>query len=415
MNSGEKSAEPPHATSLTGHRPFAFYWLSRVLATVALQMQAVAIGWQMYDLTRDPFDLGLVGLFHFIPAALLVLVAGHLADRHDRRMLVRACQFIAGCAAALLAFGTASGWMTRETLLLIVLVVGGARAIEQTAQQTLLPGVVPLTLLARATAASSSATQLATIFGPALGGLLYAVSPILVYALCCTLWISAGLFVGLIKIERTPPAREPVSITVLLAGFNYVRHNPIVLGAVALDLFAVLLGGALALLPVFARDVFHIEAWGLGLLRAAPGIGALLTAIALTRWQARQHVGRVIFIAVAVFGIAVLVFALSRSFVLSMVALACMGAADMISVVIRMTLIQLQTPDDMRGRVSAVNSLFVIASNQLGEFRAGVMAAWLGAVNAVLVGGVCALLVVAIGRKAFSELYRVETLDPPRR
>lgn len=410
MNSGETPA-----TSLIGHRPFVFYWLSRVSATVALQMQAVAIGWQMYDMTRNPLDLGLVGLFHFIPAAALVLVAGHLADRHDRRMLVRTCQFIAGCASATLAFGTASGWLTRDSLLLIVLVVGAARSIEQTTQQTLLPGVVPLTLLARATAASSSATQLAVIFGPALGGLLYAVSPVLVYALCCTLWITAGLSVGLIKIERTPPVREPVSIAVLLAGFNYVRHNPIVLGAIGLDLFAVLLGSALALLPVFARDVLHTESWGLGFLRAAPGIGALLMAILLTRWQARKHVGRIIFSAVAVFGASVLVFALSRSLALSMAALACMGAADMINVVIRMTLIQLQTPDEMRGRVSAVNSLFVIASNQLGEFRAGLAASWLGAVNAVLVGGVCALLVVAIGRKAFSDLYAVETLDPPRR
>ena len=410
MNSGEIVT-----SSLIGHRPFVFYWLSRVSATVALQMQAVAIGWQMYDMTRNPLDLGLVGLFHFIPAAALVLVAGHLADRHDRRLLVRTCQFVAGCASATLAFGTASGWLTRDSLLLIVLVVGAARSIEQTTQQTLLPGVVPLKLLARATAASSSATQLAVIFGPALGGLLYAVSPVLVYVLCCTLWIVAGLSVGLIRIERTPPAREPVSVAVLLAGFDYIRRNPIVLGAIGLDLFAVLLGGALALLPVFARDILHTESWGLGFLRAAPGIGALLMALVLTRWQAHKHVGRIIFTAVTVFGASVLVFSLSRSFALSMVALACMGAADMINVVIRMTLVQLQTPDEMRGRVSAANSLFVIASNQLGEFRAGLAAAWLGAVNAVMLGGACILLVVALGRKAFPELYAVETLEPPRR
>ena len=410
MNSGEIVT-----SSLIGHRPFVFYWLSRVSATVALQMQAVAIGWQMYDMTRNPLDLGLVGLFHFIPAAALVLVAGHLADRHDRRLLVRTCQFVAGCASATLAFGTASGWLTRDSLLLIVLVVGAARSIEQTTQQTLLPGVVPLKLLARATAASSSATQLAVIFGPALGGLLYAVSPVLVYVLCCTLWIVAGLSVGLIRIERTPPAREPVSVAVLLAGFDYIRRNPIVLGAIGLDLFAVLLGGALALLPVFARDILHTESWGLGFLRAAPGIGALLMALVLTRWQAHKHVGRIIFTAVTVFGASVLVFSLSRSFALSMAALACMGAADMINVVIRMTLVQLQTPDEMRGRVSAANSLFVIASNQLGEFRAGLAAAWLGAVNAVMLGGACILLVVALGRKAFPELYAVETLEPPRR
>jgi MFS family permease len=401
-----------NAASLLGQRHFVLYWLSRVSATVALQMQAVAIGWQMYDMTRNPLDLGLVGLFHFIPAAVLVLVAGHLADRHDRRLLVRTCQFAAGCASATLAYGTVSGWLTRESLLLIVLVVGAARSIEQTAQQTLLPGVVPSALLARATAASSSATQLAVIFGPALGGLLYAVTPVLVYALCCALWIAAGLCIGVIKLERAQPKRETVSVATLLAGFHYVRHHPIVLGAIGLDLFAILLGSALALLPVFARDILQTDSLGLGLLRSAPGIGALLTAIVLTRWQMRTHVGRIVFAAVAVFGLSVLVFALSRSFALSMVTLAFMGAADMVNVVIRMTLIQLHTPDDMRGRVSAVNSLCVIASNQLGEFRAGLAAAWLGAVQAAVLGGVCALVVVAIGRKWFAGLYGVETLDP---
>jgi MFS family permease len=400
---------------LRRHRPFAFYWLARISATVALQMQAVAIGWQMYQLTNNPLDLGLIGLFQFMPAIVLVLVAGHIADRYDRRKIVRTCQLVAGLASATLAAGTAGGWLTREALLGIVLVIGAARTFETTTFQTLLPAVVPLPLLARATAASSSATQLAVIAGPALGGLLYAVSPVLVYALCCTLYLSAAVLVSMIRIARAPPKREPISVTMLFAGFSYVLNNRLVLGAIALDLFAVILGGATALLPVFARDVFHAGPWGLGLLRASPGAGALIVALVMTRWPPRRRVGRIVFASVAAFGLSIVVFSLSTSLVLSMFALAVLGGSDMISVVIRQTLIQLETPDGTRGRVSAVNSLFVQASNQLGEFRAGVMAAWLGTIPAVLIGGIGALLVVLVGRKAFSELYFADTLEATRR
>jgi MFS family permease len=350
-----------------------------------------------------------------MPAIVLVLVAGHIADRYDRRKIVRTCQIVAGLASATLAAGTAGGWLTREALLGIVLVIGAARTFETTTFQTLLPAVVPLPLLARATAASSSATQLAVIAGPALGGLLYAVSPVLVYALCCTLYLSATVLVSMIRIARAPPKREPISVTMLFAGFSYVLNNRLVLGAIALDLFAVILGGATALLPVFARDVFHAGPWGLGLLRASPGAGALIVALVMTRWPPRRHVGRIVFAAVATFGLSIVVFSLSTSLVLSMLALAVLGGSDMISVVIRQTLIQLETPDGTRGRVSAVNSLFVQASNQLGEFRAGVMAAWLGAIPAVLIGGIGALLVVLVGRKAFSELYFADTLESTRR
>jgi MFS family permease len=378
-------------------------------------MQAVAVSWQMYDLTRNPLDLGLVGLVQFIPAALLVLVAGHVADRYDRRMIARTCQIVSALAIAALAIGTVAGWMTRESLLAIVFVIGAARAFEQTTLTTLLPGIVPLRLLARATAAAASATQLAVIAGPALGGLLYAVSPVGVYGLCCSLYIVAGVLISLVTAVRTAVAREPVSVAVLFAGFGYIRNNPLILGAITLDLFAVVLGGVFALLPVFARDVFEAGPWGLGLLRASPGIGALLAAIVMTHWPPHRRVGRIVFGAVFIYGAAILVFALSRSFALSMLMLAVLGAADMVSVVIRMTLIQLETPDDMRGRVSAVNSLFVSASNQLGDFRAGLMAAWLGTIPAVMIGGIGALLVVVAGRKIFSELYRVETLETTRR
>ena len=400
--------------SLMRHRPFAFYWLARISTTIALQMQAVAVGWQLYELTHNPLDLGLVGLTQFIAAALLVLIAGHLADRYDRRLIVRSCQFLAGFAVAMLAVGTAYGSLSRDAILAIVFVIGAARAFEATTIQTLLPAIVPVPMLARATAASSTATQLAIIAGPAVGGLLYAVSPILVYALCCLLYISAALLMSLMRIEHVPPAREPISFAVLFAGVNYIRNNPIVLGALTLDLFAVILGGATALLPVFARDIFNAGPMGLGFLRAAPGAGALLVAVTMTHWPPRRAVGRIMFGAVIVFGVATIVFASSQSFVLSMIALGVLGAADMVSVVIRMTLVQLETPDAMRGRVSAVNSLFVQASNQFGDFRAGLMAAWIGTIPTVLIGGIGTLLVVLAGRKLFTELYRVETFAQKR-
>jgi MFS family permease len=409
------NAAEPQPPSLRRHRPFAFYWVSRVSSTVALQMQAVAVGWLMYEITNNPLDLGLVGLVQFVPAALFVLLAGHIADRYDRRLIVRICQMVSGLATAALAIGTASGWMTRESLLAMVFITGSARAFEQTTLTTLLPGIVPVSMLSRATASGASATQLAVIGGPALGGLLTSISPVLVFALCCTLYITSSFLIGMVKVERNASSRDPVSLAVLFAGFRYIRDNPVILGTISLDLFAVVLGGVYALLPVFARDVFHVDSSGLGVLRAAPGVGAFLAAMLLAHRQPKQHIGKIVFGAVGLYSVAIIIFALSQSFLLSLSLLAVLGFSDMISVVIRMTLIQLETTDDMRGRVSAVNSLFVIGSNQLGDFRAGLMAAWIGTIPAVLVGGIGALLVVLIGRKAFASLYRVETLDTARR
>ena len=408
------SADSSSATELWRHRAFARYWVSRVSSTVAMQMQNVAVAWQMYELTHDPFDLGLVGLTQFVPAALFVLVAGHVADRYDRRRIVSICQLVAGLAGVTLAVGAAGGWMTRESLLAVVFVTGSARAFEQTTLTTLVPGIVPLSVLARATAAGASATQVAVIAGPAAGGLLYAISPIAVYALCATLYMTSSTLISLVKVERTATSRQPLSLAMLFAGFAYMRHNPIILGVITLDLCAVILGGVFALLPVFARDVFGTDSWGLGLLRASPGVGALTAALVMTHRPLRQHVGRIMFGAVATYGVAIIVFAFSRSFVLSMLLLAVLGVADMLSVVIRMTLIQLETPDDMRGRVSAVNSLFVSASNQLGDFRAGLMASWLGTHTAVMVGGIGALIVVLVGRRLFEPLYRVDNLEARR-
>ena len=292
-------------------------------------------------------------------------------------------------------------------------VIGVARAFEAPTLSALLPALVPLPLLPRAVAGASAATQTAMIAGPAIGGLLYAVSPILVYSLCCVLFLTASILVFLLRVAHVPAAREPVTLERLFAGIGFILHNRLVLGAIMLDLFAVLLGGAMALLPIFARDVLQTGPWGLGVLRAAPGAGALIVSILLTRFSPDRRVGHVIFAAVAAFGVATLVFAMSTSFVVSTIALFVLGATDMVSVVSRQTLIQLYTPDAMRGRVSAVNSMFVVASNQLGDFRAGVVAAWLGAVPAVLIGGVGTLLVVLACWRLFPDLVRVDRFDAP--
>jgi MFS family permease len=269
---------------------------------------------------------------------------------------------------------------------------------------------VPLPILPRAVAGSASANQLATIVGPALGGIGYALSPTFVYAACCALFLAASILISLIRVARVAPKRERVTVAIFFAGISFIRRNPVVLGAISLDMFAVLLGGATALLPIYARDIFHTGPWGLGLLRAAPAAGALLMALALTRWPLRRRAGQKMFAAVAIFGVATLIFALSESLALSLAALVTLGAADMVSIVVRQTLVQLQTPDAMRGRVNAVNSLFIGTSNQLGEFESGVTAALFGTVASVVIGGAGTLLVVAIWMKAFPALLRVDRL-----
>jgi MFS family permease len=383
-------------------------------ATVALQMQAVSIGWQIYALTDNPFDLGLVGLAQFLPAMLLFLLTGHVADRYDRRTVLRICQTIEALAVATIAWGTYAGWITRETILGAALLIGAARAFEAPALSALLPTIVPPDLFPRAVAGSASANQFATIAGPAVGGLVYAVSPVAAYAISATLFFTASVLVALIPLVVVAGRREPFSLASLFAGFAFIRRQPIVFGAISLDLFAVLLGGATALLPVFARDVLHTDAAGLGLLRACPAIGAFATSIVLTRWPLRRNVGRVMYACVALFGCATIAFGMSHSLPLSMAALVVLGVADLISVVIRSTLIQLETPDEMRGRVGAVSSLFIGTANQLGDFRAGTMAALIGSVPAVLFGGVGTLVIVAIWMRLFPQLYNVDSMQATR-
>jgi MFS family permease len=404
--------EPRRPASLLHERPFVQFWIARFSTTIAMYMQAVAVGWQMYDLTGNPLDLGLVGLVQFVPSLLLVLVAGHVADRHDRRRVIAIAQIAGGLASALLTAGTAGNLLSREWILGTVFVVGIARAFEGPTTSAFLPALVPTALLPRAVAASSAVGQTGMIVGPAIGGFLYVVSPVVVYGLCCALFLAASILVYRMRVAPQRGTREPMEPAQLFAGVAFIRANRIVLGAIMLDLFAVLLGGTTALLPIFARDILMVGPWGLGVLRAAPGIGALIVSVLLTHLSFKRRVGHAIFAAVAAFGVSILVFALSTSFALSAVALVVLGATDMVSVVARQTLIQLHTPDAMRGRVSAVNSMFVVASNQLGDFRAGLMAAWVGAVPAVLIGGGGTLVVVAACLKMFPGLVRIDRFEP---
>lgn len=396
--------------SLFRHRAFMRLWYARLAGTASGQMLMVAVGWQMYDLTGSAWDLGLVGLFQFVPALGLALWAGHLIDRHHRARIVAACLTVqVGVAAALWA-GSAGDWANRELLLGISLVLGAVRAFQMPAQQALTPLLVPLPLLPRALAFSSAGMQGAIIAGPALGGLIYVAGASATYATCAVLFTVAAVLCAGIRYEHAPPPHAPLSWATLLAGVHFIQRHKIVLGAVSLDLFAVLLGGATALLPIFAKDILHVGPWGLGMLRGAPAVGALITSLVLARWPVRRRTGHVLLGAVAVFGAATLVFGLSTSFALSMAALAVTGAADMVNVVIRQTLVQLETPDAMRGRVSAVNSVFIGASNQLGEFESGATAAWLGPVGSVVLGGVGTLVVAALWLRLFPGLAQRDEL-----
>jgi MFS family permease len=387
------------------------FWGARVATSIAFQMQAVAIGWQAYALTGSAFYLGLVGLAQFLPMFLLTLVVGQVTDRYDRRHVARTCQLVEAMAAGTLAVGSAGAWLDRESLLVVVCVVGAARAFEGPSLQALVPGLVPSPLLPRAVAWATSANQTATILGPALGGLLYAAGPTTVYTTVGALFLGASLLMAGIRMERVSPTLEPLSVQSLFAGIAFIRRQRAILGAISLDLFAVLLGGATALLPIYARDLLHTGPWGLGLLRAAPAFGALSMSVILAHYPLRRRVGRTMFSAVAVFGFATIVFAVSTSFALSMGALVVLGAADVVSVVIRNSLVQLDTPDAMRGRVTAVHSLFIGTSNQLGEFESGVTAALFGTVPAVLLGGVGTILVSLLWLRLFPELARVDSLE----
>jgi MFS family permease len=401
----------PGAGALFRHRPFVFYFWARTFSEFSYQIGAVAVGWQVYALTKSAFALGMVGLAQFVPTAALIFIAGHAADRFDRRRVVGICQIVAGLTAAFLAWGSFAGWLTVAEIFTAVAVFGAATAFESPASAALLPGVAPEGLLQKATATSTAAFQVATISGPALGGFAYAAGAGAPYAAMAVFWLVAALLTGFIALARPAMDQEPPTLRDLFGGVTFVRRNPALLGAISLDLFAVLLGGATALLPIYAQDILHTGPLGLGVLRGAPAVGALLMAVVLSRSTINRCAGLRMFQAVIVFGAATVIFALSRSIWLSVAALAVLGAADTVSMVIRISLVQLATPDDMRGRVGAVNFLFVNTSYQLGEFESGITAALFGAVPAVVLGGLGTVAVALLWMKLFPALRKIERLE----
>ena len=394
---------------LFAQRAFVRFWLARLGGTTANQMLMVALAWHMYDITSSAWDLGLVGLFQFVPALVFTLPAGHLADRLHRGRIFAACMLAQALAAAVLLAALYGHFATRELILGISVVLGMARAFQMPAQQALTPQLVPQVLLQRAITLSASAMQAAIICGPALGGVLYTFGPATVYACSLVLLLLAGGVALTVRYHHKTTAAA-ASWSSVLAGVAFVWQRKVILGATTLDLFAVLLGGATALLPIFARDLLQTGPVGLGLLRAAPAVGALAMSLVLVRWPLKRKVGHKLLWAVALFGLATVVFGLSRSFTLSLLALVVTGAADSVSVVMRSTLVQLETPDEMRGRVSAVNSIFIGASNQLGEFESGAVAALWGPVVSVVSGGIGTVLVAAAWVKLFPALARRDRL-----
>jgi MFS family permease len=402
---------PAGSGALLKHRSFLLFLLSRSFSRFASQIAAVAIGWQVYDLTGSAFDLGMVGLVQFLPTALLVFAAGHAADRYERKRVMQLCQLAQALTAIFLACGAYTGTLTVLQIFIATGVLGTATAFESPAVAALLPAIVPQGSLQRATALSSGAAQIATITGPAIGGLAYAVAPSMPYGIMVLIWLLGAILTGWIRLSQPAVVRNAAMPADLFAGVRFVRNNPAILGTISLDLFAVLLGGATALLPIYARDILETGPLGLGILRAAPAVGALLMTAVLARHTIDSRVGLRMFQAVIAFGAATVVFALSHWMWLSVLALAILGAADIVSVVIRFSLVQLATPDEMRGRVGAVNFLFINASNQLGQFESGVTAALFGAMPAAVLGGLGTIAIALLWMKLFPTLRDVQRLE----
>jgi MFS family permease len=397
-----------------GNSAFTRYWLAEVALALGQEVFLVAVGWQIYTLTNSALSLGLIGLAQFLPQFLLALVSGHVADSYDRRRVTFFCQLVKFGATGTLAAASFAGVLGSELIYTCVVAFGISHAFQQPALRALMPTLVAREILPQCIAWNSGVRKAAVIAGPALGGLIYLAGPVSAYAAAAVCFLGTGLLLASIKLAHAvPPAREPMTLTSLFGGINFILGRPVILGAMSLDLFAILLGGATALLPIYARDILDCGPTGLGLLRAAPALGAVLVSLAMVRWPANRHVGRTMFASIAAFGAATIVFGLSTSFPLSFVALMILGAGDMVSVVIRMSLVQLQTPDGMRGRVSAVNSIFTGTSNHLGQFESGLVAAWLGSVASVVIGGVGTLLVAALWIKWFPSLWRVDRLSEP--
>jgi MFS family permease len=396
------------------HVDFVLYQIERFSVVAALEMQSVAVGWQVYDITRRPLDLGYVGLAQFLPNVFLFLLAGHVADRFSRKNLLLICNLGFVVCSALLIEITRIGPHNVRPIYAVLVLLGIARAFNSPAGRSLLPALVPIEVFPNAVAWNSTTYQTAAILGPAIGGLLYALfrGPSGVYATSVAACVVATVALARIHIRPSDRAKEEVGLRTVLAGLHYIWTHKIILGSISLDLFAVLLGGAVALLPVYAREILHTGPWGLGLLRAAPGVGAALMAILLAYQPLRRRVGKIMLFCVTSFGVFTIVFGISHSLVLSLISLMLVGASDMVSVVVRGTLVQIATPDSVRGRVNAVDMIFIGASNELGEFESGVTAHWFGTVAAVILGGVGTVVVVALWAWMFPELREADRLTP---
>jgi len=413
------SAEDPRLAGRVAftHPNFVSYTLARFFIVVALEMQSVAVGWQVYEITKRPLDLGYVGLAQFLPGFALFLVAGHAADLYDRRKLLMWCYGgFALCSALLLAISWRAP-QSAHSIYFVLVLLGIFRCFNWPASRALLPQLVPEEHFSNAVAWTASTFQIATIAGPAIGGIAYALfrGPEGVYAIAVTVSILSTILTLRIHPRTASPEKdlaekEPVSLRTVLAGFRFIWEKKLILGSISLDMFAVLLGGAVALLPVYARTVLHTGPWGLGLLRSAPGVGAALMAIVVAHRPIRRRAGLTMLLSVAAFGVLTIVFGVSHSLIVSLVALFLLGASDMVSVIIRATLIQVATPDEMRGRVNAVDMLFIGVSNELGEFESGLTAQWFGTVPAVVLGGVGTLLVIATWAWLFPELREADQL-----
>ncbi len=399
---------------LSSHPAFGWFWCARIASGMAFQVQAVAVGWHIYELSHSTFQLGMIGLVQFLPIVLFTLPAGHVVDHFNRKTVLGTALAVQGVATCLLAFGTWGHWLGTLGIFATVAIIGSARAFQGPATQALMPTLVPKDILPRAIAWSAGGFQTASIIGPSIGGLLYAFGAAVPYA---TAGILALVGAALLTMVSVPPIKQnkpALTTESLFSGVHFIQRHSVVLGSISLDLFAVLLGGATALLPVFTRDILQVGAWGLGALRSAPAVGSLAMSIYLARKPPQRKVGRRMFLAVIVFGFATMLFGISRWFPLSLAALALTGAADTISVVIRSSLVQLETPDEMRGRVGAVNSLFIGTSNQLGEFESGVTASLFGTVTATVIGGAGTIAVALLWMRLFPALRNFDRFEKAR-
>ena len=399
---------PSSGLAVLRNRNLSFYLSSRFLGTLAVQMQSVAVGWQVYQITGSLFDLGLIGLAQFAPFLVLILWAGHVADRYDRRKIIVLCMLTQLLVSALLLAFTASGSRIVWPVFAVLVLFGSARAFMMPASQAVLRNLVPDKDFGQAVALGSSTFHVAVIAGPVLGGLLYVFGPTTVYMVSAALLLVATLLMASTNSAPQVRSTAPVSWHTLLEGLRFVRSRPIVLGAISLDLFAVLFGGATALLPAYAHDVLHAGPTALGWLRTAPGAGAALCSILLAFVPIRRHVGAWMFGGVALFGLATLTLGWTANFMVALVALFVLGAGDMVSVYVRHLLVQYETPDEIRGRVSAVNAVFIGASNELGEFESGVTAGWFGLTRAILLGGAATLAVTGLWAVLFPVLSKMD-------